>query len=234
MEGDSTVSLLFWSKTVGQPLQYVDAHYHGKERTSDLSTFLASHGQYAYTNSPKLECNNLIFKYIFMVNNTFPVKKLNQYHFYPWFLKSKFFGDRRIRTALFGTLALCFCILCKSPALITSNYRVQKVWVTFDWFSKVVSVIKALFFLFSCQCMRHKPRTAFPFPLVFGQNLLHDGFWYSPAFCSESWQWLTIFLQNIGYASSVFTCSGYRWYSMPAHHESTLPLLKMRCTHKTL
>ncbi len=39
-----------------------------------------------------------------------------------------------------------------SPVII-----IQKVWVAFDCFSKVVSVIKALFFLFGCHCMRHKP-----------------------------------------------------------------------------
>ncbi len=55
MEGDSTVPLLFWPKTAGPSLQYVDTHYCGEERTSDFSTFLALHEQYAYTNGPKLE-----------------------------------------------------------------------------------------------------------------------------------------------------------------------------------
>ncbi len=55
MEGDSTVPLLFWPKTAGQSLQCADGYYCGEKRTSNLSTFLASHGQYAYTNSPKLE-----------------------------------------------------------------------------------------------------------------------------------------------------------------------------------
>ncbi len=56
MEGDSTVPLLFWPKTAGRSLQYVDAHYCREERTSSLSTFLASGGQYTYANGPKLEC----------------------------------------------------------------------------------------------------------------------------------------------------------------------------------
>ncbi len=80
MVGDSTVSLLFWPKTARRSLQCVDAHYRGEERTSDLSTFLASYGQYAYTHSPKLECKTwhihcLTFRYIFVVNYTFAVKK---------------------------------------------------------------------------------------------------------------------------------------------------------------
>ncbi len=40
---------------------------------------------------------------------------------YPWFLKLKFFGGRRVLTAPFGTLALYFWILRKRPALVTSN-----------------------------------------------------------------------------------------------------------------
>ncbi len=47
--------LLFWPKTAGRSLQCADAHYRGGERTSNLAIFLASHGQYAYTNGPKLE-----------------------------------------------------------------------------------------------------------------------------------------------------------------------------------
>ncbi len=53
---DSTVPLLFYPKTAEQSLQCVNAYYCGEERTSDLSTFLTSHGQYPYTNSLKLEC----------------------------------------------------------------------------------------------------------------------------------------------------------------------------------
>ncbi len=55
MVGDSTLPLLFWPKTTGRSLQCADAHYRGKETTSDLSTFLASHRQYTYTNGPKLD-----------------------------------------------------------------------------------------------------------------------------------------------------------------------------------
>ncbi len=56
MMEDSTVPLLFWPKTARRSLQCADAHYRGEERTSNLSIFLASQGQYAYTNGPKLEC----------------------------------------------------------------------------------------------------------------------------------------------------------------------------------
>ncbi len=55
VEGDSTGLLLFWPNIAGWSLQCVDAHYCIEEKTSDLSTFLVSHGQYAYTNGPKLE-----------------------------------------------------------------------------------------------------------------------------------------------------------------------------------
>ncbi len=78
-------------------------------------------------------------------------KRQNRHRLYPWFLKSKFFGRRRVWAAPFWTLVLCFQIICKAPALVTSNYSVQKVWVAFDRFNKVVSVIKALSFLFGCE-----------------------------------------------------------------------------------
>ncbi len=55
MEGDSTMPLPFWPKTAGQSLQCADMHYRREERTSDFSTFLASQGQYPYTNGSKLE-----------------------------------------------------------------------------------------------------------------------------------------------------------------------------------
>ncbi len=77
----------------------------------------------------------LTFRYIFMVNYTFAVKKQNQQRIYPWFLKSKFFGGRRVRTTPFRTLAFCFQIICKTPAFVTNNYRVQKVCVAFHRFN---------------------------------------------------------------------------------------------------
>ncbi len=164
---NSTVPLLFWPKTAGQTLQCADKHYCGEERTSDLSTFLASHGNTLtrMVQNLNIKCGIycLTFGYIFMVNYTFAVEKQNQHCLYPWFLKSKFFGGRCVPTAPFETLALYFWIICKTLALVTNNYRVQKVWGSFDRFNKIASVIKALFFLFGCQCMRHKPRTEFQF-----------------------------------------------------------------------
>ncbi len=50
-----TMPLLLQPKTAGWSLQCVDMHYCGEERTSNLFTFLASQGQYTYTNGPKLE-----------------------------------------------------------------------------------------------------------------------------------------------------------------------------------
>ncbi len=167
MEGDSAVALLFWSKTAGRSLECADTHYRGEERTSNISTFLASHGQYDNTSGPKFErkMQHSLFdlQYIFVVNYTVVIKKQIQHHFtlsrrrpvvaipgkgvrcqcgqfgmraspyappnieslYPLFLKSKFFGGRRVRTAPFGTLALCFQITCKTSALVTINSRVQ-------------------------------------------------------------------------------------------------------------
>ncbi len=81
-----------------------------------------------------------------------------------------------------------------SPVIVES----KKFGVAFDLFNKVISVIKALFSLFGCQCMRHKPRAEFPFLQIFWENLLHDSFRYSRPFCYESTRRPTIFLQNIG------------------------------------
>ncbi len=167
MEGDSTVPFLFLTNTARRSLQCVDTHYRGEERTSDLSTFLASHGQYACTNSPELEYKMWHSQFDLQVHIRSELhlcsQKTKQHRLYPWFLKPKFFGGWCIQKAPFGTLALYFRIICKTPALVDSNYRVQKVWVAFLCFNKVVSMIKARLFLFGCQCMWHKLHTEFPF-----------------------------------------------------------------------
>ncbi len=43
--------------------------------------------------------------------------------------------------------------------------------------------------------------------------MLHGSCWYSHPFCYESTRRPTIFLQNIGYISNVFTCSCHYWSS---------------------
>ncbi len=207
--------LLFWPKTAERLLQYVDAHYCGEARTFNLFTFLASHEQYSYINIQNLIVKHgihcLTFKYIFVMNYTSAVKKQNQHRLYPSFMNLKFFGGRRVWTTPFETLALCFLIKCKTPALVTSNYRVQKVWVAFDHFSKVVSVIKACSFCSAVNACGTKSHAEFPFLLIFTQNVLHDSFWYSHQFCYECTRRpIMIFLQNIDYSSNVFTHSCHR------------------------
>ncbi len=132
-----------------------------------ISTILSSHRQYAYTNGPKLEHKmwHLVFDLQVHVCGELHLccQKTKSVSSLPLILESKFFGGRRVQTTPFGTLALCFQIICETLALVTSNYSVQKVCVTFDRFNKVISVIKALFFLFGCQCMWHKPHAEFPF-----------------------------------------------------------------------
>ncbi len=167
MEGDFTVPLLFWPKAAGESLQCVDAHYHGEERTSDLSTFLVSHEQYVYTNGPKLKCRtwHSLFDLRVYIHGESHLccQKTESASSLPLDFWNQNFLVRRVQTAPFGTFVLCFQIICKTPALVSSNYRVLKVCVAFDRFNKAVSVIKVLFFLFGCQYMRHKSRTEFPF-----------------------------------------------------------------------
>ncbi len=55
------------------------------------------------------------------------------------------------------------------------------------------------------------------------QNLLHDSFGYSHPFCYGSTWRSTIFLQNIGYASNVFTCSCHRRSSASVLITNRLP-----------
>ncbi len=90
-------------------------------------------------------------------------------------------------------LELCFQIIRKTPALVTSNYKVPKVWVTFDRFNKIVSVIKHC-----CSCSAVNAWgtncAQFPFLLIFIKNLFYDNFWYSCLFCYDSTRRLMIFL----------------------------------------
>ncbi len=147
----------------------MNAHYCEEERTSDLSTFLASHEQYSYTNRQNLNIKRgihcLTFRYTFVVNYTFAVKRQSQHCLYPLFLKSKFFW----RAECSDHTILNFGALFPDHMQNTSSrhHRVRKDWVAFDHLNKVVSVIKTLFFLFGCQCMWHKPPTEFLFLLIF-------------------------------------------------------------------
>ncbi len=167
MEGDSTLPLFFWSKTAVRSLQCGDAHYCGEERTSDLPTFLASHWQYAYTNCPKLEreiWHSLFDLQVHICGELHLCsQKTKSAPSLPLIFKIEIFCRVACSDNTIRTLVLCFRIICKTPALVTSNCRVQKVWVAFDRFSKVISLIKVLFFLFGCQLMRHKPHAKFSF-----------------------------------------------------------------------
>ncbi len=156
MEGDSTIPLLFCPQTDGRLLQCADTHYCGEERTSDLSTFLTLHGQYAYTNGPKLEHKTWHSLFDFQVHICGKLhlccQKTKSALSLPLIFEIEIFWkvthlDRTIWN--FGALFPDH-MQNKTPALLTSNYRVQKVWVTFDRFNKVVSVVKSLFFLFGC------------------------------------------------------------------------------------
>ncbi len=143
MVSESTVSLLFWPITAGRSLQCVDTHYRTEERTSSFWPHTDNALSQTVQNlNVKYGIHCLTFRYIFVVINTFAVKNKISIVSMPLIFEIEIFWRAACSTALFGTLALCFQIICKTPTLVTSNYRVQKVWVTFDHFNKVVSVIK--------------------------------------------------------------------------------------------
>ncbi len=112
MKGDSIVPLLFGPKTVGRLLQCADAHYYGEERTSILSTFLASHGQYAYTNSPKLECKTwyLLFDFQVHIRDKLHLKTKSAQSL-PLIFEMETF---RRAACSDNTMALSFQIICKT------------------------------------------------------------------------------------------------------------------------
>lgn len=67
----------------------------------------------------------------FMVDDAFVVKKDNKHRFHFVFAHSSLFWARICRCVPLERLSLCLGIILKDPWLVTCDYVIQKLWVTF-------------------------------------------------------------------------------------------------------
>ncbi len=96
-------------------------------------------------------------------HNSFRVRKKHRHRLHFWFLKPLFSQLRRIFTDLFGTLPLCFETISETTSFVTSNNRVNKIWMRLDHFEHIVHVVNILLLLFSGQGIWNKPGANFLF-----------------------------------------------------------------------
>ncbi len=141
----------FGQKTAGWSLQCTYAHYSGEERTSDLSTFLSSHGQYPYTNGPKLECKTWHSLFDLQVHIWGELQFCCQKNKISIILTLDFWNSNFLEGNVFGPHHLLLwhfvsTSYAKHQFSVSSNYRDQKVWDAFNCFNKVISVIRGCSF----------------------------------------------------------------------------------------